>query len=79
MSLFIYEELMHIFCKLITSTVIIKCGLWVKIVILELISACVNLMFYKNSQELHEDGVDKSQKALQEQLKVISLQCINCW
>ena len=47
--------------------------------ILELISACVNLMFYKNSQELHEDGVDKSQKAMQEQLKVISLQCINCW
>jgi len=70
---------MHIFCKLITSTVIIKCGLCVEIVILESISACVNLMFYKNSQELHEDGVDRSRKALEKQLKVISLQCINCW
>jgi len=56
---------MHIFCKLITSTVTKKCRLCVKIVILESISACVNLIFYQNSQELHEDGVDKSQKALE--------------
>jgi len=66
MSLFIYQQLMHIFCKLITSTVIIKCGLCVQIVILESISACVNLMFYKNSQELHEDGGDMSQNVLEE-------------
>jgi hypothetical protein len=56
---------MHIFCKLITSTLIIKCGLWVKIVILESISSCINLIFYENNQEFHKDGVDMSQKALE--------------
>jgi hypothetical protein len=43
-----------------TAAVIIKCAFCVKIVILESVSACEFGMCYKNSQELPEDGIDKS-------------------